>query len=98
MAYEPPPKSQSVKQIISFVLFYHKIIKKLAFQNCFNKMESSINETVLKSEINKICRTCLKVSEKVLQPIHANNQNTVFMLTNLNILQVRILFFKQAIL
>lgn len=54
-------------------------------------MESSINETVLKTDINKICRTCLKVSEKVLQPIHANNQNTVFMLTNLNILQVRFL-------
>lgn len=54
----------------------------------------SINENILKTEINKVCRTCLKVSQKVvLQPIHANNQNTVFMLTNLNILQVRFVFF-----
>lgn len=53
----------------------------------------SINENILKTEINKVCRTCLKVSQKVvLQPIHANNQNTVFMLTNLNILQVRFFF------
>lgn len=53
----------------------------------------SINEIILKTEINKVCRTCLKVSQKVvLQPIHANNQNTLFMLTNLNILQVTFFF------
>lgn len=55
-------------------------------------MESSINGNVLKTEVNNICRTCLKlVSQKVLQPIDSKNQNnTAFMLTNLNILQVRI--------
>lgn len=52
-------------------------------------METSINENVLKTDINKICRTCFKLSQKVLQPIHSANQNTVFMLTNLNILEVR---------